>query len=230
MELSAVEVPDDALVEPVAVAEINLDTPILPVLVGESDAVTDSVTLVTDTTGVDVTVSSTVAGELAIDGLEDIELTTAGPLDSMADRVTEHPEGRPDALLVARVVCAEADLSLGASQAAALGGEGVLGLDAARGVLAVLVPWYNLESVAAAQLDVVSAGAVVFQLAVDAQVAGDEVPVVAVGRCAAAAGKVVLPDTVEALIAGSLPGRTDGSKGKEGRNKTISNHGDGDDV
>lgn len=144
VELVAVEVPDNALIQPVARTAIDLETPCLPVLVGDTNSVTDSVTLVADAARVDVAVDGTVTSELAVDLLHDIKLTTSGPVGTMTDRVTEHPESRPDTLLVVDAIATEADGGFDTGQAAIPGSKDILAFNAARAPAVTLAPWDNL--------------------------------------------------------------------------------------
>lgn len=215
VELAAVEIPDNALVNPFSGAEVDLQAPSVPVLVGEVDRVANTVALVADTAGVNVTVHGTVADELTVDILHDVKLTTARPGNAVADTVTQHPPRRPDALLAVAAIGAKAQQSLDAGKLAALWCEDVLGLDTARGPAVTLAPWYQLCRVAAAKLDVARVALVGLQLIVHPEVAVNNVPVALVGERATATGKRLLPDSVESSILWSVPGAGEGREGQK---------------
>lgn len=196
--LGTVEEEGDGLGLPAAGRTVDLNTPSVEVGVGAVDAsaASDTITLVADTAGVDITVDGSVTRGLVIDHLHDIDLTTSRPAATGTDGVTQHPESRPHALLVSRSVGTEANGSLDSGHLASTRGEGVGRLETTRGPAAAVVPGDNLESVSTTELDILGAGGVGLLLAVDVQVTGDDVPVAGVGRSTAIAGEGVGPNKV----------------------------------
>ena len=77
--------------------------------------------------------NNTNADVVAVDVLEDVDLAARRPLDAGAVRLAHEPEGGPDTLLVGRGGATDAQTGLEAGDAARLGGEAVLALDAAAG-------------------------------------------------------------------------------------------------
>lgn len=88
-----------------------------------------------------------VAGKLSVDLLEDIELPALGPRCAVVDAVAQHPEGRPDALLLG--VVSKSDGSFDLHYLAGSWREGVAGLDAAGSPLAIVFPGDKLDGAAA---------------------------------------------------------------------------------
>lgn len=224
MELAAIEVPDNALVNPVAGAKVDLETPSVPVLVGEVYSGSDTIALVADTTREGIAVHGAMADQLAVDGLKNVELTTLGPAAVVSNGIAEHPPSGPDTLLAARVIAAKAKKGFDTGELASLRSEGVLGFNTARGPAAAVSPGNNLEGVATAQLDVAGIALVDFKLIVDTEVASYDVPVTLVGKAAAVATEVVLPDTVETTILGSVPGTGESTEGQDRRDETSLDH------
>lgn len=225
-ELAAVQEPGDGLIPPGALASVNVDAVDVPAVVGDTSVATDTTTFVTDTAGVDVAVDGSKGGQLAADLLEDVDLTAAGPGDVVTDRVSQHPEGGPDALLLVGGGGAHAELGFDSGELVGLGGEGVLGLDTARGpssLGATVPPGNELEGLAAAELDVAALGRVRLPLVVDVHELVDDVPVVAVGLGATVSVEVVLPDEVQPIVLGSLVGEG-GADGGEEREKDFGKH------
>lgn len=131
MELAAVTEPGDALAAPVVGSTIPDGSPCVPALVGDVDSGTDTLLFIADTARGNITVHGSVAGQLAVDSLENIDLSARGPDGTLSDRLTQCPESGPDALLVPDLVATEANLGLGQSASASLGSESVPGLDTA---------------------------------------------------------------------------------------------------
>lgn len=184
VELLSIHIPGDGLVLPVARTAVDLNTPVVPVLVGDANGGSDTETLIADASREHIAVQCAVAGQLAVDRLKNINLTTPWPGGSVSDGVSQHPESRPDTLLVARVVAAEADGRLNSGQLAGLRSEDVFALHSAGAPAArvgAVPPWNKLKSTAAAELSVPGAGGVGLKLVVDAKVAVDDVPVAPVG-------------------------------------------------
>lgn len=181
MELNTIEIPDENLIGPVVRPAVPLYTPEVPAVVAEADRRSLAVGLVADAARIDIAVEGAVSGPLAVDTFHDVNLTVTRPPRAVADRVAHDPKSGPDALLVGGRCITEADLGLGPRQPPVLGREGVLGLDAARGPLAVHDDGHDLEGVAAAELEILPAALVDLPFVVDAQVSGDDVPVVRVG-------------------------------------------------
>ena len=179
VELVAVAEPSDGLSLPVVGRAVPNRAPRVPVLVRDASGAADALALVADAAGVDVAVDGSVSRQLAVDRLENVHLSARRPGSTLTDRLAQGPEGGPDALLVLDRAGAEADLGLGQGTPACLGGEGVPGLDAARCPSAggaALSPWDKLEGLAAALLHIAGVVPVVLKLAVNTQVAVDDVP------------------------------------------------------
>lgn len=224
-EVGAVERPGEGLGLPAAGGAVDLNTPRVPVVdVGDVDRASNTVTLVADTAGVDVAVKGTVAGSLAVDSLHDVDLTTVGPAAArLTEGVTQHPESRPDTLLVGLSVAAEADGGFKTGDPAGLRSECVLGLKTTRGPaakgagsLAAIPPGDQLQGASTAELNIGGAGGVGLLLGVDVQVSGDDVPVVLVRRSATVASEGVSPDQVPAAVGRGLPGVGSTNKGEDG--------------
>lgn len=196
--LGTVEEKGDGLGLPAAGRTIDLNTPSVEVGVAAVDggAASNTVALVADTAGIHIAVDGTVTRSLVIDHLHDINLTASRPAATGTDGVTQHPESRPHALLVARSVGTEANGSLDSGHPASVGGESVGRLETTRGPAAAVVPRDNLKSVSTTELNILGAGGVRLLLAVDIQVTGDDVPVARVGRSTAIAGEGVGPNKV----------------------------------
>lgn len=220
----AIKEPSDGLLGPVRVPAVNLDAPSMPALVRHADRRADAVALVADTAGVLVAVHGSVACKLAVDDLHDVEFAAGRPACAVADGVAEHPEGRPDALLVLGGVAAEAEGRLDTGDLAVGRGEGVLGLDAARGPVVVVLPRHELERVAARELHVARVALVRLELVVDVELGVDDVPVVLVGQRRALARKVVLPDAVPTAVRGRVKGRGDGGEAEHRGDEAVGNH------
>lgn len=110
----------------------------MPSIIPHTNIAPNTIELVTNTTGRDVAVDGAVAREDAVDRLEDVDLAALRPGGAMPDRVAEHPEGRPEALLVGLRVVAEADLGFDHGPLAIRGREYIFGLEARRGPAAVV--------------------------------------------------------------------------------------------
>lgn len=216
-----VHVPVDALVDPVAIAAVNLESPVVPILVRDANGGTETGSLIADTAGVLVAVGGAIAGQTTVNSLHNIELTAGGPGGAVADGVTQRPPRGPDTLLVVGAVATEAQLGFDTGDLAWLGGPDVVGLETARSPAAantVVAPWDDLEGIASAELDVTAAGGVGLELAIDVALAVDDVPVSLVGGRAATAGEAVGPDEGIAAVLGRSPGgdrRREGDEGDE---------------
>lgn len=172
VEGGAVEQPGDSLGLPVARGTINDDGPVVEVVVWNGDRLAETTGFVTDAAAELAAMDSAVTGQVAIDTLKDVELAACGPLGAVADSVAEHPEGGPHALLAQGITSAQ--LGLDAHDAAGLGHPCLLGLDAARGPLAIVgLAGDELEGVAAGELDVGVGLGVFLQLVVDRDIEGD---------------------------------------------------------
>lgn len=218
VELVAIKVPGDLLVDPVAVGAVNVHTPCVPALIGDASATTDTGSLIADAAGIDVTVDGSVTSQLPIDSLHDIDLATRGPASTSAESISEHPEGWPDALLSAGGAVAESKLAFETGNPAVLGSEGILALHTAGSPslsLGRVPPGNQLERVASADLDVPVGAGIDLQLVVNAQVAGDDVPVALVGGGTRSAREGVLPDAGEARVGWRVPGGSHAGKGKD---------------
>lgn len=166
--------------------------------------------------------SGPVARQQAVDSLKNVEFAAVRPGGAIADRVTEQPEGGPDALLGAGVVGAEADLALGHGAAAGGRREGVLGLDPARSPGGAVEPGDELQRVAAAHLHVARVPRVHLELVVDAQVARDDVPPALVRRLARRARERVRPDQPVPVVVRRSPSQDTAAAGAEdGQNREV---------
>ena len=197
LELLAVHIPSDGLGCPASRGAVDDDAPGMPALVGDPDAAPKPVVLVANTSRAHVAVERAVAGQLAVDGFEDVNLAALGPGGTLADAIAEKPEGGPYALLIADAVAAEPDLCLQLGTLSRGGREDILALETARGPAAGhgrVTPRHDLQGSAAALLDILDAVGVGFQLVVHPKVAGNDVPVGCIGGGAASAGEGVRPD------------------------------------
>lgn len=196
--LSTIEEPGDGLGLPAAGRTVDLDTPSVEVVVAAVDGsvASNTITLVADTAGRHIAVDGSVASRQVIDHLHDIDLTTSGPAATGTDRVTQHPESGPHALLVALSVVTEANGSLDSGHSASTGSESVGRLKTTRGPAAAVVPGDKLKSVSTTELNILGAGRIGLLLVVDAQVTSDDVPVARVGRSTAISGEGVGPNKV----------------------------------
>lgn len=154
-------------------------------------------------------VDGSISRRRAVDGLHNVQLAALRPGGAIPDAFAEKPEGGPDPLLVALRVVAEADDGFDKGYLARLGGEGLFGLDAARGPLAAGMAGDELDGAAAGDLDVLVGGGVVLDFVVDAQAGaqrlvfsvweayqaqgllGDDPPCSAVGKIASIAREIV---------------------------------------
>lgn len=223
VELAAIDEPREGLLPPVAASTIKLDAPDMEVVAAEADGAADARGLVADASGVLLAMDGAMADHLPVELLHDINLPAAGPFASMAQRVSQHPERGPEALLAGRRVGAEPDRGLDAGDAAGRRGEDVSALETARRPSldgAVVPQGHNLERVGAAELDVARAGRVRLQLAVDVEEAADAVPVASAGGTALSAGKVVCPTEREARIVGGA-GVDCGRKGQQDARQEV---------
>lgn len=221
------------------------------VVVGHGDGGAPTEGLVTRTAGQFPAMHGAVAGQEAVDLLEDVDLTAAGPVGSVAHAVAEKPEGRPHALLAGLRVGAQADGGLDARRLARLRGERGPALDAARGPLARGgLARHELDGAAARDLEVAVRGGVDlgFVVGVDAGGRGKRgqcrgrrgigkerevegllqsyLPQVG-GRCTGGAGEGVLPDHIEARVCRGGAGKDEA--GKERKDSCGVAHDDGED-
>lgn len=214
VKLLAIDKPRNRLLLPVLGAAVELQAPRCESIAIKADGRADTVALITNTTRGPVTVHGSVASGLAVDGLEDIELTAERPVCAVADRVAEHPKGGPDALLAADG--GEVNRGLDTGEFVVGGGEGVLALETARRPPVVLVARDDLERLGLADADVVGAPGVHLELVVDAEVARDDVPVALVRKGAFLAAKIALPLQVEVGVGWGLLGKDSGHNGQDG--------------
>lgn len=164
--------PLNDLLRPVIAAPIDLDGPgVKPIPSRDTRRASLALGLVADTTGKHATMRRAVAGELAVDLLEDVEFTTLGPRGALVDAVAQHPEGRPDALLLG--VVSESDGSFHLHYLAGGRRECGAGLDAAGCPLAVVFPGNELDGAATGELDVPVGGGVDLYLVVGVNVLCD---------------------------------------------------------
>lgn len=132
VELLPIHEPGNSLVAPAALVSVELDPPCVPTLIWDRDGTTDTSALVADTAWVDIAVSSPITSQLTVDGFHGIEFAACRPATAIAQGISQHPESRPDALLVRSGACTESNGSLDSGDLAGLGRENVLALDAAR--------------------------------------------------------------------------------------------------
>lgn len=132
MELLSVQEPGNSLISPAALGAVKLDPPGMPILIWQPNRSTDSGTFVANATGVNITVRSSVSGQLAVNCLHDIKLATRWPATAVTENISEHPESRPDSLLVVDRTRAKAQVGLGPCDFAWLRCEDIFALDTAR--------------------------------------------------------------------------------------------------
>lgn len=165
---------------------------------------------------------------LAIDVLGNIDLATGGPDGgTLAARVAHHPEGRPDALLLAGGRASHAHGGLYASDAPGLGRHEVLAFDAGRRPSLGRrggTQGRDLQGALAAELQVALAVGPALELIVVVGVAGDDVPVLLGGLVALLANKVGVEVACVAAIRRRIPGLGDGSEGGQGGQKLGEMH------
>lgn len=189
--------PLDRLGRPVPTRAVPLEPPDVRALVRDADARAQArVPVVVVALG--AAVHGAVPRRRAVDRLEDVELAARRPRQRAgAERLREHPEGRPEPLLGRRGVAAEIDLGLGARDDARRGRPRPRGLDAARGPPVRgrgVGPRDELQRAAARELHVLAGGGVLLELGVHAEVARDDVPVAGAGGRAGGADEGGVPD------------------------------------
>lgn len=199
-ELLAVPVPGDRLARPGGGGAIDDDAPSVPSVVCDGGASADTVELVADATGRDVAVDGAVACRPAVDCLENVDLTALGPWRAVADRVTEEPEGGPDALLVGLRVAAKADLGLDYGPPTVRGREDVLGLQTGRCPGSVVELRHDLECATTRELMVSARPRIRLPLVVGVLRAHKDVPVPLVHQRTSRAVEVLLPDNIVSAI------------------------------
>jgi hypothetical protein len=128
MELRSVHEPGDALGLPVVRSSVKDDPPSMPSLVRNSDIPTYAIAFIADATGINIAVNRSITRQLAIDRLQDIQLTTSRPACTVSDTIAQHPEGRPDSLLSRDGIAAEAKLGLDECHLASDRSKGVFAL------------------------------------------------------------------------------------------------------
>ncbi len=218
LELLAIHIPGNALRFPASRGAVDDDAPGVPALVRDPDAVSQPVVLVANTSRAHVAVERTVAGQLSVDGLEDVNLAALGPRGTLTDAIAEEPEGGPYALLITDAVAAEPDLCLQQRSLSRGRRQDIRALETARGPAARhgrVTPRHDLQGSAAALLYILDAVAVGLQLAVHTKVASNDVPVGCVGGGAARAGESIRPDQVVTAVAGRGPSRDGNGPQKE---------------
>lgn len=136
IHLSVLQPPDHLPFPVTTIGPVHLQRPGVPTVV-RPDRSAAPVRLVARPALLALTaVRRTVGGRHAVDALHDVEFAAQGPGGAVVDGVTEHPEGGPDALLLAGAVVTEANGSFKRCDFAGRGCEGLLGLDAGGGPLA----------------------------------------------------------------------------------------------
>lgn len=164
-------------------------------------------------------VDSAVAQPISIDLLENIELTTQGPFGAMTNRISEHPEGRPDTLGIGGV--SQTKTGLVGHLLVGLRGPRVLGFDAAGGPSTLLIfPRYQLKGVASGELDVLVGFSVILHFAVGVDVQGS-VPDFVTGRATTAALEGLLPGNLHAIDLGRLNSHGQGDAGKGSHDGSV---------
>ena len=212
----AVLEPLDGLLPPVLGRTVDLQSPVVKVVVGDWHRRPAALGLVARAAS--VVVLAAVDGSKpfhdAVDLLEDVKLSAHGPVGPVTNRVTQHPEGGPEALAVGSV--AHAKTCLPAHLLPGRGRPGVEGLHAGRGPLAVAVlPGDDLQGVPSGELGVVVGVGVFLELAVMIKV-HSVLPLFQVKVTAGAALEVIVPDELHAFEAGGLD-----SQGQRCRHKGI---------
>lgn len=159
----AVHVPRDALVQPVARPAIKLDSPRVPALVGNAGGAPDAIWLVADAAGEHVAVRRAISRQLPVDRLHDVELAASGPGYAAAERVAQHPKGRPYALLAVGRVFAELDGRLDPRYLAGPGRDEMVAFESAGGPAMrsrAVSPGNELQSASPAKLNIARLGRV----------------------------------------------------------------------
>lgn len=133
MELLSIHEPGDGLISPTALGAVELNSPSMPILIWDTDSSTDAGAFVANATRVNITVRSSVSGQLAVDSLHDIKLATRWPATAVTEDVSEHPKGRPNSLFVVGRARAKSEVGLGSCDLACLGGEDIFAFNTARG-------------------------------------------------------------------------------------------------
>ena len=169
--------PLDQLVPPVPRGGRPVDPhrPGVPVVVRYVNSPAAARGLVACPSGKLAAVDGAVARVEPVDALHDVDLAARRPSRPVAERVAQHPKGRPDPLLVLLRVVAEPDPRLHHRDPAPSGREGLSGLDPTGSPLARAGLARNeLHGVAARELEVLVRGGVLLGLivGVDAVVSG----------------------------------------------------------
>lgn len=113
VEELAIHEPLDSLRLPVVGCTVDLEGPSVELVVLRyGNALAQARGLVASTTTNVVAVGGTVARQLAIDLLEDVELSAERPGSAGAHGLAEHPEGWPHALLLVKGAVAATESSL----------------------------------------------------------------------------------------------------------------------
>lgn len=223
-ELHAVLVPGDDLLAVVGAAAVELDAVDVIVAVVQGGSRTEAIGLVAAAARGDVAVHDAVHDALAVDVLHDVDLAALGPGSSLAVRVAQSPECRPDALL-ARSWAGKTERSFDAGHAALGGSEGVLALHAARGPFALrILQGDDLERVHAAVSDVGRIGRVRLQFIVEVLRAGAVAPGTGAGEGVSRPDEGVLPFARPTAVVGRVPCRYGGEEGRKDCEEVKNKH------
>lgn len=88
VEGGSVKQPVDALLLPVSGPPVHDDGPGVEAVVGNGNSLSETLGLVAGTAALVAAVDGAVAGEVTVDALKDVELTTEGPLGAPTHGVT----------------------------------------------------------------------------------------------------------------------------------------------
>lgn len=218
VEERAIHEPLDCLGLPVVGSTVDLEGPgVELVVLWNGNALSKARGLVASTTTNVVTVGSAVARQLAIDLLKDVELSAKRPGSAGAHRLTQHPKGRPHALLLVDVAAAASKSSLDLHDSPRCRGPGLNRLNTRRGPLPLGRLLRNeLEGLATRQLHVGAGLSVSLELLVVVDV-GDDVPLGQIDHAALFTDKGLLPDHVHALNIGGESSSGGQGQGEDGK-------------
>lgn len=213
----AVDGPGDGLGGPILVGAVNADSVLIEGAIGRQSSLGDTARgLVARATTADAAVDSSVGLRDAVDLLEDVDLTSLGPLGAMTHGIAEGPEGGPEPLLVDGGVGADQQAGSDLGDLAGSGGPRADGLDAAGRPVTVLgrLARHELHGAAAADLQVLVRCRVRLHLVVGVDSVHD-VPHGPVGRGAGDALELLGPDQVHVPHGRGSNGRSQAGQQRE---------------
>jgi hypothetical protein len=230
VELLAVLVPDDSLLLPVALAEVELDPPDNPRNGINRGPTRKTNRLIADTTGRLVAVNNTNADVITIDILEDVNLSARRPQNSVPVRLAHHPERGPDTLLLGLLGAADAQLALDTSDLAGSRGERVLALDAAACPAAdggAVLLGHDLKTAFSGVPDIGGLVGVSLPLIVEDGRGRDGVPFARDGRGISSGIEMVGPFSTETVVGRGRVGRDGGAEEGDDGHEGLRDEHDG---